>query len=503
MSPKVIITVIDGSLQDKQFEYTEKTECSIGRKDSCTIVLPNDDSKYGGISRKHCLLDIDPPRVRIKQLSDTTTKLNNIAIGKEFYTVTFSGNDGECLTLGKDKIQLRISLTGNRPIERVKDVTQQIIGGGMDATKDVVNVLGKGVRFIGENKEIADLFVKPVGEFVVGFLGLKNTERDSIDSKELKVPKSFHKYTVSGLIGKGGGGNVYLASNHKGKKVAIKSMLPGVKDRASQEAKFIREIDNIKSFNHKNIVGFIDSGSSEDNYYYVMEYCEAGSLIRSIECLGGKLPLGLARSIIFQVLDGLEYLHTVEFRAKTEEDGFIAVKGIVHRDLKPNNILLKVEGLKLVAKIGDFGLSKSFELAGLSGVTSIDQPGLGSYRFLPRRQLLYYRDSKPEVDIWAAAACLYYMLSGNSPRNFSDNVSALTTVQEQLAIPIQKRNPDVPDSIAEVIDRALSENVNNDCSLFYQSVSTFRRDLLSAFEKIAATNSQSNSNNPSSVSDYW
>jgi eukaryotic-like serine/threonine-protein kinase len=503
MSPKVIITVIDGSLQDKQFEYTEKTECSIGREDSCTIVLPNDDSKYGGISRKHCLLDIDPPRVRIKQLSDTTTKLNGIAIGKGFYTVTFSGNDGECLTLGKDKVQLRISLTGNRPIDKGMGAAKDIIGGGMDATKKIVDILERGVKTIGKHQEKVLPIVGPIGNFLGEFLELKKPERDSVDSKGLETPESFHKYSVIKLLGTGGYGNVYLGSNTKGKEVAIKTMLSDVKSKSGQEEKFIREIDNIKSFKHRNIVGFIDHGTSDGNYYYVMEYCEAGSLNRSIECMGGKLPLVLARSIIFQVLDGLEYLHTVELSARTEEDGFVNVRGIVHRDLKPSNILLKVEKLKLVAKISDFGLSKSFEIAGQSGITSIDGSGLGSHRFLSRRQLRYYRDSKPEVDIWAAAACLYYMLTGSSPRNFPVNISAETIVMEQPAIAIQQRNPDVPDSIAEVIDRALKEDSQNDNSLLYQSVSIFRQDLLSAFEKIAVTNHQSNSNNSSTVSDYW
>jgi eukaryotic-like serine/threonine-protein kinase len=503
MSPKVIITVIDGSLQDKQFEYTKKTECSIGREDSCTIVLSNDDSKYGGISRKHCLLDIDPPCVRIKQLSDTTTtKLNGIAIGKEFHTVIFSGNDGECLTLGKDKIQLRIGLTGNHPIDKGMDVTKDIIGGGMDATKNIVDILGKGVKKIGKHQAKLQPIVRPIGAFFEEFLELKKPNQDSVGKKDLETPESFHKYSVIKLIGTGGYGNVYLGSTTKGKEVAIKTMLSDVKSRSSQQEKFIREIDNIKSFNHRNIVSFIDHGAADGNYYYVMEYCKAGSLTRSIECLGGKLPLDLARSIIFQVLDGLEYLHTIEFKAKTEGDGFVNVRGIVHRDLKPSNILLKVEGLKLVAKISDFGLSKSFEIAGQSGITSLEQSGLGSYRFLPRRQLKYYRDSKPEVDIWAAAACLYYMLSGSSPRNFPDNISAETIVMDRPAIAIQQCNPDVPDSIAEVIDRALREDSQNDNSLFYQSVSIFRRDLLSAFEKIAAINSQSNPNDSSTVSNY-
>jgi eukaryotic-like serine/threonine-protein kinase len=474
MSPKVTITVIDSSFQQQPFEYIQKTKCSIGRSDTCTITIPNE-----GVSREHCLLEIDPPHVQIKKLADTTTTLNGIAIGKEFQSVMFSGEAGECLILGKDKIQLRIELTGNRPVDVVMDVMENIIDGGKKVVHTIFSGLKTAKRAIANNKT-----AKTIIDPILYFAGVQAREPSDPNMDSSEFPRSFDGYTFHKLIGQGGGGSVYLSSNTKGKNLAIKTMLFDRKPSTSQERRFVREIDNVKSFNHHNIVRFIDHGIFEGHYYHVMEYCEAGSLTRWIECMGGKLPLDSARSIIFQVLDGLEYLHTVEFRARTEDEGFVTVNGIVHRDLKPSNILLKVEDSKLVAKIGDFGLSKSFEIAGRSGLTSIDRSGAGSYRFLCRRQLLHYRDSKPEVDIWATAACLYYMLSGNYPRNFSDNVSAETNVLEQPNIPIQQRNPDVPNSIAEVIDRALSEDTQNDRALHYQSVSAFRQDLLSAFDNI-------------------
>ena len=68
---------------------------------------------------------------------------------------------------------------------------------------------------------------------------------------------------------------------------------------------------------------------------------------------GGKLPVQEAVEIILQVLDGLHYAHTE--------------KGLVHRDIKPANIFLTVYKGKIVAKLGDYGLAKAFNMAGLSG----------------------------------------------------------------------------------------------------------------------------------------
>ena len=132
--------------------------------------------------------------------------------------------------------------------------------------------------------------------------------------------------------------------------------------------------------------------------------------------------------IIRQVLKGLAYAHEVQLSGIPAKDGRkTAVRGLVHRDVKPANIFLQRNPKGVVAKIGDYGLAKAFDLAGLSGHTVAGAVG-GTPYFMPRQQVLKFKFARPEVDVWAAAASLYYMLTGNLPRDFKEEDDPWVTV---------------------------------------------------------------------------
>jgi serine/threonine protein kinase len=118
------------------------------------------------------------------------------------------------------------------------------------------------------------------------------------------------------------------------------------------------------------------------------------------------LPIGEAVVIILQVLDGLTYTHNAEIPNVRLADGsFAKGRGLIHRDLKPGNIFLANVDGKQVAKIGDYGLSKAFDQAGLSGKTMTGNV-VGTPYFRPRQQVIDYKYAQPDVDVWAAAACM-------------------------------------------------------------------------------------------------
>jgi len=73
-----------------------------------------------------------------------------------------------------------------------------------------------------------------------------------------------------------------------------------------------------------------------------------------------------------------------------------------------------------VAKVGDYGLAKAFDAAGLSGQTNTGVAAGQTY-FMPRQQVINYKYAGPEVDVWAMAATLYHMLTGNFPATFPTN----------------------------------------------------------------------------------
>ena len=206
-----------------------------------------------------------------------------------------------------------------------------------------------------------------------------------------------------------------------------------------------------------------------------MEYCQHGTVEDLIRKHRGQLPVDIALPIILQVLDGLEYTHNAEIPyVKLNDGNFGKGKGLVHRDLKPANIFLTEFDDEIIVKIGDYGLSKAFDLAGLSGQTLTGSEANGTPFFIPRQQVLKFRDSKPEVDVWAAAASLYYMLTGYSPRDFFSNNVWLEVLRNK-PVPILQRDINIPHKLAEIIDLALIEEPE----IYFKSAKEFKQALLS------------------------
>jgi eukaryotic-like serine/threonine-protein kinase len=82
MFPKVVLTVVRGKLAGKQFVLRGRTHCVLGRGDCCHPRLP-DDVEHRDVSRTHCLLDLNPPHVWVRDLgSRNGTYVNGELIGQ-------------------------------------------------------------------------------------------------------------------------------------------------------------------------------------------------------------------------------------------------------------------------------------------------------------------------------------------------------------------------------------------------------------------------------------
>jgi eukaryotic-like serine/threonine-protein kinase len=449
MSARVILTISSGSLRGKEFIYDSPRNITIGRDPTCEICFP-DNADHDRISRYHCKLEIVPPQIKIyDETSVHGTSVNRVPVGGR---------------------------TDAKQIDR----NALIIVGGVEIK---VVIEGIPIPIPPDEKQLSALekIIKPIlrkgWQALCNFLEIGEPASTAIVTEQPQPPTipEIEGYKLLELLGEGIDGQVYLVENTKGEQVALKMMTPALAADPSAKLRFKREIENTKVLKHPNVIKFLDDDFYANSLFYTMEYCSQGNLATWMDKTGGKFRLEMAKPIMFDILSGLEYLHEVEVPyVRLQNGGFGQGKGLVHRDLKPANIFLVQTEDGLTAKIGDFGLSKAYELAAVSlGTVRGDAPR-GTPNFMPRQQLNNFQFVQPEVDIWSAAACFYYMLTYYYPRDLGEDVP-LASILERPVIPIRDRSPQIPPPLAEVIDRALAEDSQN--QLHYKQVKDFRIDL--------------------------
>jgi serine/threonine protein kinase len=249
-------------------------------------------------------------------------------------------------------------------------------------------------------------------------------------------------YTVDAELGRGGFGAVYKARRKKdGVPVAIKVMLSRIQATEDAVRQFHREMAVVEKLDHANIVRFLESGSHQGAFYFVMELCDGGSMADAATKNGGKLPLAQIKPWILQSLAGLAFAHA---------------KGFVHRDIKPANILIH----RNIARISDFGMSKNFQKAGLSGM-SMTGHYAGTPLFMPPEQITNFKYVKPVSDVWSMGATIYNVLTGQFPFPFDRKRDALDIILNENVVPIQKRDASIPKPLANVIDKAVAKRQKN------------------------------------------
>lgn len=160
--------------------------------------------------------------------------------------------------------------------------------------------------------------------------------------------------------------------------------------------KFLAESQNLARLNHPNIIKVIDAFENNNTFYYVMEYVDAGSLDKKIEEVGG-LDEQDALSCIRQIGSALSYMHN---------------QGMLHLDVKPSNIMTRSNGDYILI---DFGLSKRYDENG--DPESSTTVGIGTPGYAPLEQINRDKNTGFPVtmDVYALAATLYKILTGQRP----------------------------------------------------------------------------------------
>lgn len=204
-------------------------------------------------------------------------------------------------------------------------------------------------------------------------------------------------YVIERLIGVGGMGEVYLATQQSlGRKVAVKVLSVRFSRDEAFVRRFHREASALAGMSHPNIVSVIDKGAHNGRYYFVMEYVDGVNLRQILQ--QKKLTPEEAIRIVPQLCDALEYAHG---------------RGIFHRDIKPENILFSKSGLP---KIADFGLSKIAAGEG-EPEPSITQSGtvMGTREYMAPEVRLSVKQGDHRADIFSMGVVFYEMLTGELP----------------------------------------------------------------------------------------
>ncbi len=256
-------------------------------------------------------------------------------------------------------------------------------------------------------------------------------------------------YEVLGLLGRGGMGEVYQATDTRlGRVVALKTLDPDSPTSQQRRARFEREARMISALNHPHVCALYDIGQQDDTQYLVMEFLDGETLAARLA--RGPLPIEQALAFAIEILDALDYAHR---------------QGLIHRDLKPANIMLTRRGVKLL----DFGISSLLTdrlprqppAPGLlDAVLQSTQSGLaGTVHYMAPEQILR-EDVDSRADLFAFGVTLYEMLSARQafPGELTE---AIDGVLEGGPDPIRSIRPDVPDGLAWVIDRCLAKDAEH------------------------------------------
>ena len=147
----------------------------------------------------------------------------------------------------------------------------------------------------------------------------------------------MNRYRVTRTLGDGTYGSVFKAvSVADGEVVAIKKMKK--KFYSWEECIALREVKSLRKLAHPNIVKLREVIRDNDELFFVFEFMDR-NLYEVLKARESRLPEAGVRSIMFQLLQGLAFMHK---------------HGFFHRDIKPENCLVKGD----VLKIADFGLAR-------------------------------------------------------------------------------------------------------------------------------------------------
>src|SRR3954468_13407569 len=262
----------------------------------------------------------------------------------------------------------------------------------------------------------------------------RDSPRHTQTVRELAPGSDFGEWRIDRLIGRGGMGVVYRATDRRlNRPVAIKLIADDRVGDASFCERFEREAQLTAAIDHPNVIPVYAAGEIDGQLYLATRFVDGTDLHQLLRSEGPLEPRRAA-AIVQQVAEALDAAHAA---------------GLIHRDVKPANVLLSGRH----AYLSDFGLTRA--VAAETQLTDTDER-LGTVDFMSPEQLRGLRlDARS--DVYALGCLLYTTLTGRPPFN---RPTAAATITAHLESPPPRASDyaGVPDEFDDVLARALEKD---------------------------------------------
>jgi len=218
-------------------------------------------------------------------------------------------------------------------------------------------------------------------------------------------------YRLIEVIGRGSVGTVYLAraEDDLGRAFAVKVFPAAGRGAYARELETLRAVEAVRAAaGAAGLVETIQAREADGQGVVVMQYVEGGDLETRVR-RDGPLPAEAAVDLLLPVLDALALLHR---------------EGLVHKDVKPANVLVGDDGR---ARLGDFGLTRSLE----GPLSSAGTPGFCAPEVYSGAPV---EGRAERVDVYSAAATLYFLLTGRAPLPGRPDLFALERARVDRAL---------------------------------------------------------------------
>ena len=314
------------------------------------------------------------------------------------------------------------------PAERRRDFLDAACGGDAELRDEVESLLAA-------HQEAGSFIEDSASDVAAALLESKPTRAVQVG-----------QYKTERLLGEGGMGKVYLATDRLGRKVALKLLADQHDQDQRHLARFAQEAQTVLTLNHPNVVTIFDIGKIDGTFYIASELIEGETLRERLVQHQVTLPDVL--EIAAQIANALVAAHE---------------KGIVHRDIKPENVMIRKDAY---VKVLDFGIAKLTEefVGPISGdaltrlkVETGEGVVMGTASYMsPEQAKGVSVDAR--TDLWSLGAVIYEMVTGRRPFAGETATETISLILQKEPAPLTRYAPDVPAELERIVSKALTKN---------------------------------------------